>query len=122
MKKIFIGIVVFIFSILLVGCSNDDYLGTYALEYSKYVGDSEDIKNTNDYAEIILESDGVGTSIRSGITHDIKWSIDGDNIQILETQTESILEYNGIIKDNRIDLYNGDKTNAITLHEVFIKK
>ena len=82
MKRILV-ILLIITSFLFIGCSKeDDYLGTYTLEYYQYVGDSEDIKNTSEIGEIILESDGTGTSTRSGISHKMNWTIDGENIVI----------------------------------------
>ena len=121
MKKVFVGIIIAITCVLLVGCGKDlsDYQGTYVLEFSKYVGDV-DTATDNSYAEMVLESDGTGKSIRNSVTYDIEWSIDGEDVTIKENSSK--IEYNGTLKDNKLDIFDGDKENALTKEMIYIKR
>lgn len=125
MKKIIIFISLIVLSLtLFTGCSKSklsEYAGTYKLEYSKYVGDSDTEKDTKEVAEIILNDDGTGKSNRNGVSYSIEWNIDGENINISELFMGATIEYNGTLKNDRLDLFNGDKTNALTNETVYNK-
>ncbi len=118
MKRLFLGsILALIIIVIVTGCGKGDYAGTYTLEYTKYVGDN--VKNTSEGGKIILNEDGTGKNRRDGRTIEIEWEIDGDNIKIIET-TEDI-EYNGTIEDDKLTIYDGDKSNALTKERVYRK-
>ncbi len=110
--------------VLLTGCGNDlkKYAGTYKLEYSKFVGDPDTAKNTTDFAEMILNSDGTGKSNRDGLNINIEWSMNGDNITLIETFMGMKIEYNGTLKDGKLDLFNGDRTDELTNEKVYNKE
>ena len=124
MKKLILCSILVLFCLFVTGCGNelDKYSGTYKLEYSKFVGDPDTEKDTTDIQEIILNSDGTGKSNRDGLNINIEWKIDGENITLIETYGGIKLDYNGTLKDNRLDLFNGDKTNALTMEKVYIKE
>lgn len=123
-KYLMLVIVVLIGGLVLTGCGKKNdlkkYSGTYSLEYSKYVGD----ENNADDEEwtIVLKEDGTGTSNRDGESYEIEWSMDKDNIKLAEKFMNIKNDYNGTIKDNKLDIFNGDKDNDLTLEAVFIKK
>ena len=108
----------------IIGCGKNDglskYAGTYKLEYSKYVGDPDTAKNTEEWT-IELNADGTGKSNRDGASYDVEWSMDGENTKLIEKFIGTI-EYNGTLKDGKLDIFNGDKTNAITLEAIFNKQ
>ena len=123
MKKLFCYLLfIFLSFILVTGCGNSKYAGTYELEYSKYVGDSDNDKNTNEIATIILNKDGTGKSNRNGYSYNIEWHIDENNITLIEKAYGLTIEYNGTLIDNKLDLFNGDKENLLTYETVYIKK
>lgn len=125
MRKIIVCFVFIVFGlILLTGCGNKlkDYAGIYKLEYSKFVGDSIDAKSVDEVAEIILNDDGTGKSNRDGLNIDVEWTMDGENITLIEVYMGIRLEYNGIIKNGRLDIFNGDKTNDLTVEKVYNKE
>ena len=105
-----------------IGNNLSKYEGIYKLEYSKYVGDPDTAKETDEVGEITLSSDGKGKSIRDGLNIDIEWSIDGDNITLTEYYMGIKLDYNGTLKDNKLDIFNGDKTNQFTVEKVYIRE
>lgn len=122
MKKIFLGLLL-VGLFMFVGCSSDleEYSGTYKLSYYKYVGDPDTAKNTA-VEQIILNEDGTGKSIRDGLDITVTWSIDGNNITLTETYIGTKIEYNGILENNKLDLFNGDKTNMLTIEKVYNKE
>ncbi len=123
MKKLFCYLLFISLSFILVtGCGNSKYAGTYELEYSKYVGDSDNDKNTNEIATIILNEDGTGKSNRNGYSYNIEWHIDENNITLIEKAYGLTIEYNGTLIDNKLDSFNGDKENLLTYETVYIKK
>ena len=123
MKKIIYLILVCF--ILLVGCGKNElsnYEGVYKLEYTKYIGDSMEERNINNTSQITLKSDGTGISIHDGVNHNITWVLDGINIKIMENHSESIIEYNGTLENNKLDIFDGDKNNSLTLELVYYKE
>ena len=124
MKKSLLLIVFVMISVLLVtGCGKDlsKYYGTYKLEYSKYVGDPDTAKTTEEWT-IVLEKDGTGKSNRDGASYTVEWSIDGDNVKVNEKFAGIINEYNGTLTNGKLDIFNGDRTSDITLEAVFNKQ
>lgn len=123
MKKIIYLILVCF--ILLVGCGKNElsnYEGVYKLEYTKYIGDSMEERNINNTSQITLKSDGTGISIHDGVNHNITWVLDGINIKIMENHSESIIEYKGTLENNKLDIFDGDKNNSLTLELVYYKE
>lgn len=120
MKKI-VKFSLLIILVLMVGCGKS-YAGTYVQEYSKYVGDPDSAKNTNEVAKIILNNGGTGQSIRNGTNYNIEWSIDGENITIAEITTNGKVYYNGTLVNGKLDLFDGDKANALTNESVYNKE
>ena len=123
-KAVFCSLFILLGLVMLTGCGKSlkEYAGVYKLEYSKYVGDPETSKNTEEVAEMILNEDGTGTSKRDGYEYKVEWSMDGENITLTETFMGIKLEYNGTIQNGRLDLFNGDKTNDLTNEIVYNKQ
>ncbi len=124
-KSLFIFIFVMVGVLFITSCGKGDlskYAGTYKIEYSKYVGDPDTAKNTDEIWTIELNSDGTGKSSRNGSNYDVEWSINGENITFVEKFMGIKLDYNGTISNNKLDIFNGDKTNDLTLEAVFIKQ
>ena len=109
--------------ILFTGCGNlGKYAGTYTLEYAKFVGDPDTAKDTTSIEKMILDDDGTGKSVRDGLNIDVEWHMNGENINLIEKYGGITLEYNGTIKDNKLDLFNGDKEDALTYEKVYNKE
>ena len=114
---------------VLAGCGKKDnkkadlskYAGTYVGEYGKYVGDSEENKNTTDVFSVELKEDGTGVSRRDGGEYNITWSIDGENFKMTETFIGTI-DYTGTLKDGKLDIFNGEPTNSFTYEYVYNKQ
>ena len=125
MKKTLLSIVFIMVGLLIVtGCGKGNlanYAGIYKLEYSKYVGDPDTAKSTEEWT-ITLNEDGTGKSNRDDSSYDAEWSMDGENIVFIEKFMGIKNEYNGTIKDGKMDIFNGDKTNDLTLEAVFNKQ
>ena len=125
MKKILLCTLILFCFVTITACGNSkmkEFAGTYKQEYSKYVGDPDTAKDTSEMASIVLNGDGTGKSNRNGTSYDIKWFIDGENITVTETFMGMKIEYNGTIKNGRLDLFNGDKTDALTNETVYNKE
>ena len=117
-------VVFVVFGLLIVtGCGKNlkEYAGTYKLEYSKYVGDPDTAKSTEEWT-IVLNEDGTGKSNRDDNSYDAEWSMDGNNITFAEKFMGIKNEYNGTIEEGRMDIFNGDKTNDLTMEAVFNKQ
>ena len=110
--------------ITLTGCGSktdlSKYAGTYKGEYTKYVGDSTKI--TDDEFSVELKSDGTGSSTRDGATYDITWSLDGETFKMTEKFAGLTIDYEGTLKDSKLDIYNGDKKDNFTVEYVYSKK
>lgn len=110
---------------MITGCGKKDlkaYTGTYEKEYEKYVGDPETSKNTEDAWTIVLNEDGTGKSNRDDESYDAEWSIDGETFKFTEKFGPIKNEYTGTLKDGKIDMFNGDPKNDLTLEVVLNKK
>lgn len=124
-KAFFAVLVLMVGIFLLTGCGKDDlltYAGTYEKEFEKYVGDPETSKNTEDEFTLVLNADGTGKSNRGGESYNAEWSVDGEKITLIEKFGPLKNEYTGTIKNGKIDLFNGDPKNDLTLEIVFNKK
>ena len=124
MKKSLLLVSLVLISVLFItGCGKNlsKYAGTYKLEYSKYVGDPETSKNTEDWT-IVLEKDGTGKSNRDGASYTVEWSVSNDEVKLTEKFAGITIDYNGTLKDGKLDIFNGDKNNDITLEAVFNKQ
>lgn len=122
-KSLLLIALVFVSVLIVTGCGKDlsKYAGTYKLEYSKYVGDPDTAKNTEEWT-IVLEKDGTGKSDRDGASYTVEWSISGDEVTLKEKFAGLSNDYNGTLKDGRLDIFNGDKTKEITLEAIFNKQ
>lgn len=125
MKKIVMCAMFVVLSFtLLTACGNSlkKYAGVYKLEYSKYVGDSDNEKDTTSYETITLSDDGTGKSNRDGLNISVEWSMEKENIFLTEKYAGIKIDYNGTIKDGKLIIYNGDKNNDLTYEKVFNKE
>ena len=126
MKKILSIICAFVIVLSLAGCGSkeslDKYVGKYKGEYTKLVGDTDENKVTDEEFSLELKKDGTGVSNRGGENYDIKWSLDGEKFTMTETFMGISLEYTGTLKDNKINIYNGDPTNDFTVLYVYNKE
>ncbi len=122
-KSLLLVAIVMVGVLVLTGCGKkadlSKYAGTYSLEYSKYVGDET---KSNEEWTIELKEDGTGKSNRDDESYNVEWSMDGDNIKLTEKFGPLTNEYNGTLVEGKLDIFNGDKTNDLTLEAVFNKK
>ena len=123
-KTLLCALLVIVGLVIVVGCSKANlskYAGTYKLDYTKYVGDPETAKSTEEWT-MELKEDGTGKSNRDDSSYNVEWSINGDNIKVTEKFGPLTNDYNGTIKDGKLDIYNGDKANDLTMEAVFTKQ
>ena len=108
---------------LVTGCGKDlsKYAGTYEGKYTKFVGDPDSAKEENEEFSLELKEDGTGKSNRNGASYNITWEINGEEFKMTEKFIGTI-EYNGTLKDGKLHIYNGDKTNDLTAEYVYEKK
>ena len=108
--------------IMVTGCASamKKASGIYELQYQKYAGDP-DTARTKEVWNMILYEDGTGKSNHNGGSYSIKWTLSGENIEIVETFGSSKHEFKGTYKDGVIDAFDGDKNNILTLEVVFNK-
>ena len=95
------------------------YAGTYTGKYYKYVGD--ETKYTEEEFSLVLNEDGTGKHNRNNNSFKVTWEIDGENFKMSETFVGDPIIYEGTLKDGKLDIYNGDKTNNFTVEYVYEK-
>jgi len=96
--------------------------GTYKGLYTKFVGDDDDAKNTEDEFTLILNADGKGTHKRDGEEFKVTWTLDGENFAMTETFLGLSIEYTGTLVGNRLDIFNDDPENIFTCEYVYEKQ
>ncbi len=121
--KVFLSLVMLAGIFALSGCGSkkdlSKYAGTYKGEYVKMVGSDE--KETEEFS-VELKKDGTGTSSRDGAEYKITWSIDGENFKMTEKFGPLTIDYNGTLKDGKLDIFNGEATNSFTYEYVYNKQ
>ena len=137
MKKMFkrVGAFALIAAILIsTGCAKKEekkveekvdtskYVGTYVLEYSKFVGDPETSKDTSDIYVLTLNEDGTGVQERNGYEFNVTWKVKKDEIIIEEKFAALVNEYKGTLEDGILDVFNGDPDDDLTCEFVYKKK
>ncbi len=95
--------------------------GTYKGLYTKFVGDEEDVKNTDPFT-LVLNEDGTGEHNRDDNTYKLTWKQDGDEITMTETFLGVTIDYNGTLKDGKLSLFNGEKEDPFTCEYVYEKE
>lgn len=93
--------------------------GTYIGQYTKLVGDST--KEYDDEFSLELKEDGTGVHNRDDASYKLKWSLDGEKFKMTETFLGSSIEYTGTLKDDKLDIFNGDPDDTWTYEYVYTK-
>ncbi len=122
MKKLLL--ILFVGIVFICGCSNNKFAsnaGTYELEYSKYVGDKEDAIDTSK-EELILNPDGTGYINRNNRMLELTWDIDGENISYSVKEEIMNQGYSGVIRNGKMEVFNGNPDDALTMKYVYNKK
>lgn len=101
---------------------SESIVGTYDGVYTKCVGDPETSKVTDEEFSLELNEDGTGTHNRDGYSYDVTWTIDGSDFKMSEKFVGDPIEYSGTLKDGKLDIFNGDKSNSFTVEYVYEKK
>lgn len=136
MNKFLKGLGVFAFVLLVTlstACGKDEkknetkkednkkaYVGTYKLEYYKFVGDEE--KQTDEVYTLTLKEDGTGSQERDDYTYNVTWKVKGDKVVIEEHFAALTNEYTGTLKDGKLDVFNGDPKDDFTAEFVYNKE
>ena len=96
--------------------------GTYIGQYTKFVGDTDDAKNTSEPFKLVLNEDGTGTSYRNDLEIRIPdWSVEGGVFKMTEKFLGTI-DYTGKLEGNKLNAFNGDPDNALTCEYVYEKQ
>lgn len=112
-------------AVLLVGCNgsaaNDPNIGTYKGVSWCFVSEP-DSPVTDDEFSLELKAGGKGVSKRDGYEFDITWSVDGENFEMTETFLGVEIKYTGTLKDGKLDIFNGDPEDWLTVEYVYEKQ
>ena len=110
---------------LLAACGPNpmkDAAGTYQGEYTKFVGDNDAAKVTDEPFSLELQADGTGTHHRQDLDIKVTWTLDGEKITMKETFMGIPLDYTGTLKEGELHLFNGDPTDSFTCEYVYHKQ
>ncbi len=81
--------------------------GTYAGEYGKWVGSSDEDRDTEPFT-LILTEDGKGKFQRDGGEFRVtSWTLEGENFTMQETFLGATNDYTGTLKDGTLVMYTG---------------
>ncbi len=96
--------------------------GTYIGQYTKFVGDPEDSRNTEKPFKLVLNDDGTGMSYRNDLEINIPdWTVENGEFKLTEKFLGTI-DYTGKLDGKNLTLFNGEPTNAFTCKYVFVKE
>ena len=95
--------------------------GTYKHEWSKCVMYSMDAAKTDLDYEIILEKNGKGTYVHSGMKSPIKWEYDDETDEFVITGRIIKFELRGAATGETLHLYDGDPTKGLTVEYMYKK-
>ena len=133
-KKFFVVLLLAVLVIGITGCGKKEtsdkskkedksvYAGTYVGKYTKFVGDSDSSKNEEEEFSLELKKDGTGIHNRNDNSYDVKWSIKGSKFKMTETFLGISIDYTGILKDGKLNIFNGDPDDDLTLEYVYEKE
>ena len=99
--------------------SDREAAGTYTGIYTKFVGDDDSAKVTDEEFSLILLEDGTGEHFRDGNTYKVTWEQHGEEVTMTETFMGVTIDYNGTLKDGQLNLFNGDKDDPFTYEYVY---
>ena len=94
-------------------------VGEWTGEYRKFVGDPDDAKNTEDPFTLVLTEDGKGFFKRDDNEFEVSWTLEGEAFTMQETYLMFTNDYTGILKDDALNLFNGDPEDIWTCEYVF---
>ena len=109
-------------TLFLIGCGKNNlsiYAGTYKLDYFKYVGDPENVKDTSNDEKLILNKNGTGIISRDNKRYELTWNVDDNKIELL---LKDNYIYKGTISTDKIDIFNGDANDDLTIEYVYTKQ
>ena len=121
-KNTLLIFIMLIGTLFLMGCEKNNlsiYAGSYKLEYFKYVGDPENVKDNSIDEELILNKNGTGIISRDNERYELTWNVDDNKIELL-LKDNSI--YKGTISADKIDIFNGDANDDLTIEYVYTKQ
>ena len=99
-----------------------DVAGTYVGQYGKFVGDPDSEKNEDEEFSLELNADGTGKHNRDGYSYNVTWSLKGEKFEMSETFLGDPIEYTGTLKDNKLDIFNGDPDDDWSYEYVYEKE
>ncbi|MBR4342672.1 MAG: hypothetical protein IKP88_08205 [Lachnospiraceae bacterium] len=96
--------------------------GTYIGQYTKFVGDGPDSKDTSKQFKIVLNDDGTGMSYRDDLEIKIPdWTVENGDVKLTEKFLGKI-DYTGKLDGKNLNLFNGEPSNPFTCEYVFVKE
>jgi len=96
--------------------------GIYKGLYTKFVGDGDDAKNTDEAFRLELAPDGTGMSFRDDLEIKVPdWSVEDGKVKLTEKFLGTI-DYTGTLDGNRLSLFNGEPESPLTCQYVFEKE
>ncbi len=80
--------------------------GTYAGEYGKWVGSSDEDRDTEPFT-LVLTEDGKGKFQRDGGEFRVTWTLEGETFTMQETFLGAVNDYTGTLKDGELIMFTG---------------
>ena len=91
-------------------------------QYTKFVGDDDSARNTDDKFTLELYEDGTGVHHRDDLDINVTWELDGDKFTMKETFMGMNIDYTGTMKGDELSIFNGDPEDDFTCEYVYLKE
>ena len=96
--------------------------GTYIGQYTRFVGDPEDRKDTSKPFKLVLNDDGTGMSYRDDLEIKVPdWTVENGEFKLTEKFLGTI-DYTGKLEGKDLTLFNGEPEKPLTCKYVFVKE
>ena len=92
-------------------------VGEWTGVYTKFVGDTDGVTDTP--FSLTLNDDGTAVSRRDDMDYAATWGMDGGEITMTETFMGMTIDYNGMLEDGVLHLFNGDREDDFTCEYVY---
>ena len=104
------------------GGASNPAAGTYKGIYTKFVGDDDDAKVTDEVFSLELKGDGTGIHHRDDLDINVTWTLDGEKFTMQETFMGIKLDYTGTLVNGKLDIFNGDPEDIWSCEYVYEKQ
>ena len=122
--RAFFPVLLLLIALLLTACSEkktpmQKAAGSYAGQFIKMVGESE---KEEDPFSLILKEDGTGIHVRNNSEYRITWKLEDDTFTMEEIILDIAKQYTGTLREDSLDLFDGDPDSTWTYEYVYQKQ